>query len=240
MLKFIVDNNIVTLIRQDGSNWRGCYENSARGREIIKRFFDNGEEIVKTVMVPNPDKGEDRPEEIESTVPVTWDDILEIWGDTPTVIFPEVPFKQLVEDKQQQIKHWCEDKIISGIDIDLGLKDDHDSPLGSLHYSLTERHQMDMRDLASIIQAGATSVTWRDDSRVSHMVYTAEQFMKLYQAATAYIFNCRFRSDGLEELLFSYTENDRNKVKALTWDTELPKEIQDKINSLLGTMNISE
>lgn len=170
-----------------------------------------------------------------------WDDnILPIWGDSPTISYPSYGEEYSIEDirknKQIEIKQMCHDKIVEGISIDLGLVDDMGQPMGELHYSLTELNQTDMRDLVSMISQGATQVTWRDDSRVSHMIYTSEQFLSLYKASTEYILRCRFHSDGLEELLYRYTEDEKELIEALDWDTELPEDIQGQIHDLLNIM----
>lgn len=168
-----------------------------------------------------------------------WDtDILPVWTDTPLVSEVNLPvnISSLRLSKQSEIKKMCHDVIVSGISIDLGLKDADDNPLGELHYTLSEKNQIDMRDLASMITQGAKQVTWRDDSRVSHMIYTAEQFITLYNAASEYILRCRFHSDGLEELLFSYTDDQLDLILSINWDTELPTHIQTKMDNLLSVM----
>lgn len=168
-----------------------------------------------------------------------WDtDILPVWTDTPLVSEVNLPvnISSLRLSKQSEIKKMCHDVIVSGISIDLGLKDADDNPLGELHYTLSEKNQIDMRDLASMITQGVKQVTWRDDSRVSHMIYTAEQFITLYNAASEYILRCRFHSDGLEELLFSYTDDQLDLILSINWDTELPTHIQTKMDNLLSVM----
>lgn len=139
------------------------------------------------------------------------------------------------ERKRTYIKEYCHNLIVSGIDADVGLLNDDGSPRGILHYSLTERKQEDMKDLMVMIRLGQEVVTWRDDSRVSHERYTAEQFEKLYTAAANFIFSCRFRSDALEVLLDSYGD-DTDKIDSLTWETEIPSDIQSDMDSLLSLM----
>ena len=199
-----------------GENCRGVYSNTEPDRDILKSILESNESLD------------------------LWEsDILPVWTNTPTVELPEPPLVDLdilKSTKQQEIKQMCHDKIVEGISIDLGLTDEEGNPLGTLHYTLSEKSQTDMRDLINIIATGATQVTWRDDSRVSHMIYTAQQFMMLYQASMNFILECRFHSDGLEELLFSYGEDDRALIEAITWDTELPEDIQSRMDSLLSIM----
>lgn len=210
-----INENNISLYSSE-NNWRGSYTNSESDRETLKFILNKNEcsDLWET-------------------------DILPVWGENPTVdiVFEKpVDISILRKNKQIEIKNLCHDNIVKGIDIDLGLTDEKGNLLGSLHYTLSEKNQTDMRDLVGMIQSGMTEVTWRDDSRVTHMVYTAEQFMNLYQASSAYILQCRFRSDGLEALLFSYTDEEVDKIKALNWDTELPKDIEDNMNNLLGIM----
>ena len=165
------------------------------------------------------------------------DEVLPYWGDSPKLNNDSsIDINNLIKIKQSQIKQSCHDEIVKGISIDLGLNDDQGNPLGELHYTLSEKNQTDMRDLASMISQGATQVTWRDDSRVSHMVYSAEQFMNLYNAVSQYILKCRFHSDALEELLFSYNNDQIDLISSINWNTEIPSEIQSKIDYLLNIM----
>lgn len=167
-------------------------------------------------------------------------EIIPVWGDTPTVSDPSetptIPVSKIRSDKQQQIKTLCHNKIVEGIDADVGLTDDEGNPLGTLHYTLSEKNQTDMRDLVSMIAQGATEVTWRDDSRVSHMVYTAQQFLTLYKLSSQHILRCRFKSDALEELVRLYSDDEADKIGSVDWDSEIPPEIEDKMNTLLDIM----
>lgn len=170
-----------------------------------------------------------------------WDEvILPEWGDAPTVLDPQptqtISIDKIRSDKQQQIKAICRSKIIEGIDADLGLCDSTGQPLGTLHYTLSEKNQTDMRDLVGMISSGATEVTWRDDSRVSHMIYTAAQFLVLYKLSSEHILRCRFKSDALEELLKSYSDDQVDEIGAISWDSEIPEAIEDRMNELLQVM----
>lgn len=206
--EFEVDDNNETI--QIGLNRRRAFVNSEEGRIMCQEYIKN----------------------IDETSTVFEDVILPVWGDEPTIVPEPVDIDKLKLSKQQQIKQWCHNIITNGIDIDLGLKNEDGTNRGTLHYTLTEQKQTDMRDLMSLIAAGATEVTWRDDSRLTHEIYTAEQFTTLYQACTQFIFQCRFKSDGLEELLFTY--DNEEDINNLNWDTELPEEIQNNINELLS------
>ena len=164
-----------------------------------------------------------------------WDDIIhDRWGDDVTVFDMYDDVEQLRPIVRANIKQLCNRAIVEGIDVDCGLTDENGSPRGSLHYSLSERHQTDMRDLASLIASGLTSVTWRDDSRVSHEVYSAKQFMIVYEACMRHVLRCRFRSDALETLLDKCT--DTNSMLAITWDTTIPEDIQSHTDVLWATM----
>lgn len=164
---------------------------------------------------------------------IFYDQIAPIW-DTKSVS-TEISVSALREDKRSYIKQRCHELIVQGIDCNVGLVDSEGHSRGTLHYSLTERHQSDMRDLINMIHSGQTQVTWRDDSRVSHEIYSADQFRYLYATACDFILSCRFRSDALELLLDSYGD-DRDKISELNWDTEIPKEINDQIADLLSVM----
>lgn len=206
----ITEDSLVIL--DEETEFRGCYTNSISERNILQKMLTSTD-LWSTTILP-------------------------VWGDSPTIIHPEptIDIATIRSNKQILIKQWCHDKIVEGITIDLGLKDESGNPLGQLHYTLSEKNQTDMRDLVNMIAAGTTQVTWRDDSRVTHMVYTAEQFMALYQAATVFILKCRFHSDGLEALLFRYTDNQIDDIQSITWDTELPEDIQNQMDSLLAVM----
>ena len=139
---------------QVGSNHRCAFVNSEDGRIKCQEYIKNFDE----------------------TSTVFEDVILPVWGDEPTIVPEPVNIDKLKQSKQQQIKQWCHNIIINGIDINLGFKNEDGTDRGSLHYTLTEQKQTDMRDLISLITSGATEVTWRDDSRLTHEIYTAEQF----------------------------------------------------------------
>lgn len=214
------DNNIIGLVSEQ--KVRGSYENTEESRARVKKIFDENE-VFKNVY--------------GKFVRASWEeDIVPIWGETATISIAQIPVEEIRSQKQQQIKDTCHTKIVAGIDINLGLQTDEGAPAGELHYSLTERKQTDMHDLAEVISKGATQVTWRDDNRVTHQIYTADQFMKLYSAANAHILKCKYLSDALEELLFSYSDNEVDKIKALNWDTELPAEIKERMETLLSVM----
>ena len=207
-IDYIDKNNIS--ITDDSANWCGGYDNSTAGRNDL------------ITELNNRDSAE------------LWDDrILPIWGPAPTIEW-ELPIDIVRENKRKYIKDWCYRIIVSGIDYDCGLKNEDGTARGVLHYSLSTKNQTDMRDLASMISNGRTSVTWRDDSRVSHEIYTAAQFLALYAACTQFILKCRFKSDALETMLDSYTTSEA--IDALTWDTEIPAEVQAHIDELWATM----
>lgn len=214
------DDNIIGLVSE--KKVRGCYENTESGRQKVKKIFDENEVFKKV-------NGKFERASLE-------EDIFPIWGDSATISIDQVPIEEIRSKKQQQIKNICHNKIVAGVDVDIGLQTDDGEPAGELHYSLTERKQTDMHDLAESISKGATQVTWRDESRVTHQIYTADQFMKLYNAANDHILRCRYLSDALEELLFSYSDNEEDKIKALNWDTELPTEIKERMENLISVM----
>lgn len=208
-----INEKIVSLLINNDSS--GCYSNTEAERLIVKEILDDNNSSD------------------------LWDEnILPIWGNNPTIETPikEIDIESLRKNKQLEIKQSCHNKITEGISIDLGLTDELGNALGELHYTLSEKNQTDMRDLVNMIAAGTPQVTWRDDSRVTHMVYSAEQFMSLYQAATVFILKCRFHSDGLEALLFRYTDDQIDDIQSITWDTELPGDIQNQMDSLLAVM----
>lgn len=216
------------------------YVNSSEGRKSIQDLIynSNSKYLISWEKSAAEEKGRDfNPSDEDENghvwVEFTWDDVVNYWGNSPTIALFKPSFTQIVNSKRQEIKSLCHEKITEGFSIDLGLQDESGDPLGELHYSLSELNQQDIRDLATMIAAGATQVTWRDDSRVSHMIYTSEQFMKLYNAVEAYILKCRFRSDALEELLNTYKEGQETEAQSLSWGTEIPKDISDRINGML-------
>ena len=130
--------------------------------------------------------------------------------------------------KIAQIKKACESVIIAGTDADvLGA--------GELHYSLTEIKQRDISTLYAAVQAGAEYVLWHDDSRVMHEKYTAEQFTNLYNILYNFTVSCKIRSDGLEQYVINLYESEGD-FDNITWDTELPDEIQDVVDEQIAIM----
>ena len=167
-----------------------------------------------------------------------WEDkIKPLW--VPTSKLPYSKKADVSEQREQirtNIKMMCKQRIVSGVYVDVGLIDADGSPRGELHYPLTERNQSDISELAHLIERGATKVTYRDDSRVTHEIYTSEQFMKLHSAALMYIFRCRLHSDELEALLDSYSDDELDSMKRISWDIEIPQEISKNTEELWSTM----
>lgn len=209
-----ISPNTLCLKDPDRNNWMCTYTNNSIGRKHLmydlERFDANQ----------------------------LWEDkIKDVWTDDPLVPDLTVSVDEIRDRVRNNIKSWCKSAIVSGIDVDCGLTNiDDGTSRGSLHYSLTERKQIDMKDLATMISEGKESVTWRDDSRVAHEVYTATQFMKLYDAATKHILKCRFHSDALESLLDSYSNDDIDKIRSIKWEMDLPESIKNHEELLWTTM----
>lgn len=172
------------------------------------------------------------------TIAANWEELYveleKVWGPTPHGDLTVVDLETVRESVRAQIKKACHDKIVEGITVNCGLTNPDGTNRGELHYTLSEKNQQDMRDLATMIAAGSTAVTWRDDSRVAHEIYTAEQFMVLYQAGTQYILSCRFKSDALEVMLNMCTTVE--EMESITWDSEIPPEIQEQMQALWDVM----
>lgn len=212
MLRIIeLSNKHALLIDAENNNWTCSYCNSKVGRSQLLSDLERLDAMN------------------------LWDDYIhKQWGDDIIINDPYDDIEYLRSVIRSSIKSSCRRMIIAGIDVDCGLTDENGAARGPLHYSLSERHQTDMRDLAALIASGLTSVTWRDDSRVSHEIYTAEQFMTLYNACMKHVLHCRFHSDALETMLDSCTTV--HSMLSITWDTHIPEEIQLHMEALWATM----
>jgi len=144
------------------------------------------------------------------------------------------PICPTLEEKLEQIKRWCQEAIISGINFDCGK--------GLKHYTLEDHKQEVMKDHALLIEKGAQRVIWRDSSRFMHEIYSAQEFMNLYNEAKFHRLKCQLHSDGLEEYVSSLFEEisdetgrpaNEAEISAITWETKLPIEIENKIETLM-------
>ena len=128
------------------------------------------------------------------------------------------------------IKSECESIIIRGFDFDT-------FGTGLLHYTLEKNKQDDMKVIYSNILAGATKVLWHDSSRVTHEVYTAEQFINFYQYAMYFVVQCKIRSDFLEQQIIDYiTNKDEASARNVNFYTPLSDEIEEEIKTQVSIM----
>lgn len=204
-IDFIDEKSINIAVIEEGveGEWRASYMNDDIGRREVERYFIE-----------------------EVNLPELYEEVMRVWGNEPTVFYessPPIPFEIIKEMKVEEIKQLCQKNIIDGITIDIGKVGKDGIPMGELHYYLDLKKQDYMKILYEAIKNGAQEVIWRDESRVSHEVYTAKEFMILFTACTTHILTCQLRSDSLEEYLKTLT--DQQEISELNWNTELPESI---------------
>lgn len=217
----------------DGSGWRYSERNSEIGRTAVQKIFQENHVIKYESRTYHSAVGG---EEIVSFVAksATYeDDILPIWGPEPSINPPKLLFEDLVNEKISEIKKWCESEIIKGIDIDF-TNSTLETP-GIKHYTLTKYHQEDLwiRWLSILNDPELQQISWRDEARVTHELYTVEEFLKLFRAAQEHIFRCKFKSDVLEQKILSYDESQSELVSALTWQTPLSSEENEQVDKFV-------
>ena len=133
-------------------------------------------------------------------------------------------------ERSTAIKAACAEAITGGFDADVLGR-------GPLHYTLTEIQQRDLQTQYAAVQAGATEALWHDSSRVTHEVYTATQFMELFQLGYAYIISCKIRSDWLEQLAHDLVDADKlTEAAAVDWSTALPEDYQTQCDAQIVAM----
>lgn len=138
--------------------------------------------------------------------------------------------EEIKAERSTTIKAACAEAITGGFDADVLGR-------GMMHYTLTEIQQRDLQTQYAAVQAGATEALWHDSSRVTHEVYTATQFMELFQRGYAYIISCKIRSDWLEQLAHDLADADKlTEAAAVDWNTVLPEEYQMQCDAQIAAM----
>lgn len=137
----------------------------------------------------------------------------------------DLSYDKKFELKIKEIKLACKKSIYSGYDVDVPDK-------GILHYSMTEYRQKDLETNFALVSNGASSVYFRDDSKIMIEKYTAEQFIAIYNAINIKMKEDKLRSDGLETLVNNMHLKNQN-FDSVTWDFELPEYIQSLIDDAM-------
>lgn len=93
-------------------------------------------------------------------------------------------------------------------------------------YTLKDYEQSNMQALIININGGALTVPWRHSELIICDVFSAENFLTLYQQASVFTVNMRYKSDFIE-LWISETELTSEELQAISMDSVLPQYYQD-------------
>lgn len=149
-------------------------------------------------------------------------------GTVPGPVEPTA--EEIIAERSADIKSACGAAIVQGFDANVLGR-------GNLHYTLTEIQQRDMEVLLQKVKDGAAAVLWHDSSRVTHELYTAEQFIQLFGIGYAHMISCKIQSDWLEQLVRDLCgAGDLTGAAAVKWDTVLPENYQAQCDEQISLM----
>jgi hypothetical protein len=131
----------------------------------------------------------------------------------------DVDFIRLKAAKIVEIKQQCKDKIESGFYSEVK----YGSPK---LYTLKDYEQTNMIALIMNITGGATSVPWRNSEMIVCDQFLAADFTLLYQQASVFTINLRYKSDFIE-LWISETTMTIEEILSISMDSALPQNYQD-------------
>ena len=119
----------------------------------------------------------------------------------------------------------CNQAIVSGVDVTL-------SDGGTYHFSLSIEDQINMMNLQSMVLSGAESVPYHADGDGCRY-YSAEDFNKIAEAATAWKLYHESYFNSLREYVRSLTTNE--DLGNVEYGMEIPEEYQtDVLQQLTG------
>jgi len=144
---------------------------------------------------------------------------------------PELPLDRVKENKINEIKLECQNKIYSGFYSTVK----YDEPK---LYTLKDYEQSNLQALLIGIMGGATSVPWRHSELVVCDIWTSQEFMELYNQASAFTINQRYKSDVVE-LYILQEELTVEDVNNCNLDMKLPQSYIDILTEKLNQAGVS-
>ena len=172
------------------------------------------------VLDDNDPKDAEMEEKIISLYP-NFDFVLGDDGNVADVIETKEPVERIISQKKSELSAECEKTIVAGVDV------------GDAHYSLTIEDQANILAWMAVAQTGK-AVPYHQDGQPCR-IYTAEEFMKVANAAVA------FKTDQTTycNLLMRQVETmtDVDEVKAVKYGvTQLKGEYAEQYHVIMASL----
>lgn len=209
----LLNENSVSVLKQNfddegnqiGFNQRNAYANTKEDREYLK---------------------EELPED-------KYEELLRVWGDTPTIEKPTQPTISIDEVKLNLINamsNQCNTVITDGFDATL-------SDGETYHFSLKLEDQLMIQALMLKVSAGETQLPYHADGE-SCKFFTPEEVSLLYSNMEQIITYNTTYFNSLRDYINSFSEvEDLNKI---LYGVEIPVEYQSEVLKLLLEVNSNE
>lgn len=163
-----------------------------------------------------------------------WNELIAVWGDTPTVetIKPAEPSLEEIKNSiLNSMSNICNKTIENGFNIILSDRE-------ISHFSLTTQDQLNLITLSAMLQSGQTVIPYHADGKECRY-YSVEDMNTIITYATTfktyhttYFNNLRNYIEGIEDI---------NVLKEVTYGMDIPEEYQsDVLKHLIQEMNISQ
>jgi Asp-tRNA(Asn)/Glu-tRNA(Gln) amidotransferase B subunit len=139
-----------------------------------------------------------------------------------------IPPATTLDQKIEQINKKCNEVIEAGFDSTVKYGT-------SKHYTLRAvADQLNMKTLYDKCTKGATKVPWHYAGQDICEVWTAAEFMQLFEESEAFVTQQRFYSDGLVAMAKAATTPE--ELQAVQWGIPLDATVQASINAVLAEL----
>lgn len=179
----------------------------------------------------------DNREYLQENLPTDkWNELIMVWGDTPTVVPPEPVEPDLTELKTSVIKNMdniLTQTIYSGVDVTLT-----DGTIQ--HFSLTMEDQKNIENLAAKAQAGLNPFGYTNSEGVPMYGYHAddnlcrwyyaEDILNIYTMGEQYVLLLTTYFNSLK--MYIQSLDDANTIKSIVFGCDIPVEYQSDVLKL--------
>ena len=172
------------------------------------------------VLDDNDPKDAEIEEKIISLYP-NFDFVFDDDGNIADVVETSEPINEVISQKKSELSAECEKTIVAGVDV------------GDAHYSLTIEDQANILAWMAVAQTGK-AVPYHQDGQPCR-IYTAEEFMKVANAAVAF----KTAQTTYCNLLMRQVEamTDVDEVKAVTYGiTQLEGEYAEQYQAIMAPL----
>lgn len=146
----------------------------------------------------------------------------------PTVNLDTLSLDELKQYKIKKIGQECSSRIHAGVDVETSLEIEH--------FSYTEEDQINLKTIFDIGMLTQTDLPYHADGKECRL-FTFREIISIYAAEQINLTTHTTKCNMLNT--FIRRTDDREKLKSFTYDINLPDDLQDQMNLILGqTMTI--